>query len=101
MKYSQKSKAQLPPRLLKKGILDEFQSDFLCLPWNARKELLESIRDLYEGETEYTLDWYQLYRTLFYFVYDSQFDPNTNPTVKLFKMFNVYRENWTGLDIID
>jgi len=86
-------------KLLKKGILDEFQSDFLCLPWSARKELIESIYDLYEDE-EGELDWYLLYRTLFYFVYDSNFDPKTNPTVQLFKLFDVYRKDWAGTDLI-
>jgi len=82
-------------KLLEKGILDEFQSDFLSLPWSARKELIESIYDLYEDEEE-ELDWYNLYRTLFYFTYDSCFDPTTNPTVKLFKIFDIYRPEWHG-----
>ena len=85
-------------RLLKKGILEEFQSDVLEIPWKIRRQLLEPIEELYEDDPETTHE--DIYRALFYFVYG---DPGTyfttNPTADVFKRLKVFREEWIGREI--
>jgi hypothetical protein len=84
--------------LLKKGILEEFQSDVLYIPWKTRRQILEPIEELYEDDPDATIE--DIYRALFYFVYG---DPNTyfgnNPTAQVFRKLEVYREEWSGIEL--
>ena len=83
--------------LLKKGILEEFQSDVLSIPWKIRRHLLEPIEDLYEDDPEASIE--DVYRALFYFVYGATNEPN--PTAEVFKRLKVFREEWKGMEIMD
>jgi hypothetical protein len=83
-------------KLLKKGILDEFQSDVLTIPWTVRRQLLEPIEELYEDDPEATRE--DIYRALFYFVYGATQEPN--PTSEVFKRFEVYRSKWKDIEIM-
>jgi hypothetical protein len=84
-------------KLLKKGILDEFQSDVLSIPWSIRRQLLEPIEELYEDDPESTRE--DIYRALFYFVYGANQEPN--PTAEVFKRLKVYRNKWKEIEIMD
>jgi hypothetical protein len=85
-------------KLLKKGILEEFQSDVLQIPWKIRRQLLEPVEGLYEDDPEATKE--DIYRALFYYVYG---DPTSyfedSPTAQVFKKLKVYREEWTGIEL--
>jgi hypothetical protein len=83
--------------LLKKGILDEFLSDFLTLPWKVRKELLDPIYELYEDDPDITQR--DIYSALFYMTYG--FDPavKVTPIADVFKMFKIYRDKWIMVDL--
>jgi hypothetical protein len=83
--------------LLQKGILDEFQSDVLSIPWKIRRQLLEPIEELYEDDPEATKE--DVYRALFYFVYGVTKEPN--PTAEIFRRLKVYRDEWIGEEIMD
>ena len=86
--------------LLKKGIIDEFQSDFLLLPWKVRRQLLEPIEELYEDDPlSTTLD---IYKALFYYVYgDNGVYVEDNPPASVFQHFKAYRAEWVNVDIMD
>jgi hypothetical protein len=84
-------------KLLKKGILDEFQSDVLSIPWSIRRQLLEPIEELYEDDPESTRE--DIFKALFYFVYGVTKEPN--PTAQVFKRFEVYRNKWKEIEIMD
>ena len=83
--------------LLEKGILDEFQSDFLTLPWKVRKELLDPIYELYEDDPDITQT--DIYSALFYMTYG--FDPSikVTPIAEVFKMFKIYRDKWINVEL--
>jgi len=83
--------------LLQKGILEEFQSDVLSIPWKIRRQLIEPIEELYEDDPEATRE--DVYRALFYFVYGTIQEPN--PTAEVFKRLKVYRKEWAGMEIMD
>lgn len=85
--------------LLEKGILDEFLSDFLTLPWKVRKELLDPIYELYEDDPDITQ--IDIYSALFYMTYG--FDPavKVTPIADVFKMFKIYRDKWIMVDLAD
>jgi hypothetical protein len=84
--------------LLEKGILEEFQTDVLEIPWKIRRKVLEPIEELYEDDPEATVE--DVYKALFYFVYG---DPDTyhtaNPTAEIFKRLKVFREEWIGREL--
>ena len=85
-------------KLLKKGILEEFQSDVLSIPWKIRRKILEPLEELYEDDPEATLE--DVYKALFYQVYGDRsiYIHDTLP-VTIFKRLKIYREEWVNRDI--
>lgn len=76
--------------------MEQFQADFLSLPWRVRRELLEPVYELYEDDPDITRD--DIYAALFYMTYGFEPTINLTPIAEVFKMFKIYKPEWVGID---